>query len=149
MYKRQHLDIDPYIVLLDQQGAAHRDEDLIFFGNMRSLCGSVVYQEADKVMQLTLATIPETVQKLAVVFAIYGDNQADNFSKLSEIALQLKLGTEELWRFPIIDLTAERTIVAAEIYRYHGQWKLSAVGAGYREGLERLLRDYGLEIRCV
>lgn len=142
----EHLDIDPYIVLLDQQGAAHRDEDLIFFGNMRSLCGSVVYQEADKVMQLTLATIPETVQKLAVVFAIYGDNQADNFSKLSEIALQLKLGTEELWRFPIIDLTAERTIVAAEIYRYHGQWKLSAVGAGYREGLERLLRDYGLEI---
>lgn len=143
--RSEHLDIDPYVVLLDQQGMAHRDEDLIFFGNMRSLCGSVTYQEADKVMQLTLTAVPAEVQKLAVVFAIYGDS-VNNFSKLSEIALQLKLGTEEVWRFPIIDLTAERTIVAAEIYRYHGQWKLNAVGAGYKEGLERLLRDYGLEI---
>lgn len=144
--RSEHLDIDPYIVMLDQQGKAQRDEDLIFFGNVRSQCGSVTYQEAAKKMQLSLASVPASVERLAIVYAVYGDNAGDNFSKLSEIALQLKIAERELWRFPIIDLTTERTIVAAEIYRYRGQWKLNAIGAGYREGLERLLRDYGLEI---
>lgn len=144
--RNDHLDIDPYVVLLNAQGRAQRDEDLIFFGNVRSQCGSVVYQEAEKMMSLSLTTLPIEVEKVSVVFAIYGDDTGNNFSKLKDPALQVKQNGREIWRFPIIDLTAERTIVAAEFYRYKGQWKMNAVGAGYKQGLERLLADYGLEV---
>lgn len=144
--RNEHMDIDPYVVLLDTQDKAHRDEDLIFFGNVRSLCGSVTYQETDKQMLLVLSAVPAEVEKVAVVFAIYGERPQDNFSKLAEVALQIKVSNKEIWRFPIIDLTVERTIVAAQLYRYRGQWKLNAIGSGYAQGLERLLREYGLEV---
>ena len=144
--RQEVIDIDPYVVLLDKQGKAQRDEDLIFFGNVRSQCGSVLYQENDKQMSLCLEKVPASVERLAIIFSIYGEQTAATFARLADVALQVKSGGQELWRFPIIDLTVERTIVAAEIYRYHDQWKLNAVGAGYREGLARLLKDYGLDV---
>ena len=97
-------------------------------------------------MLVNLSTLPAEVEKVAVVFSIYGERAQDNFSKLAEVALQIKVSDKEVWRFPIIDLSIERTIVAALLYRYQGQWKLNAVGAGYQQGLERLLREYGLEV---
>lgn len=144
--RNEPMDIDPYVVLLDAQDKAHRDEDLIFFGNVCSLCGSVTYQETNRQMLVNLSTLPAEVEKVAVVFSIYGERAQDNFSKLAEVALQIKVSDKEVWRFPIIDLSIERTIVAALLYRYQGQWKLNAVGAGYQQGLERLLREYGLEV---
>ena len=144
--RNEPMDIDPYVVLLDAQDKAHRDEDLIFFGNVCSLCGSVTYQETNRQMLVKLSTLPAEVEKVAVVFSIYGERAQDNFSKLAEVALQIKVSDKEVWRFPIIDLSIERTIVAALLYRYQGQWKLNAVGAGYQQGLERLLREYGLEV---
>lgn len=144
--RREKIDIDPYIILLDTQKKAHRDEDLIFFGHTSSLCGGVQYNEADKKMQLNLQKLSANVDRLAVVYSIYSDGNVDNFSKLTEVALQMKVNDKEQWRFPIEDLTIERTIVAAEIYRHNGQWKINAIGAGYRDGLERLCQEYGLEI---
>ena len=43
-------------------------------------------------------------------------------------------------------LTAEATVVAMEFYLYKGEWKISAVGAGYKDGMAKLCNRYGIEV---
>ena len=45
------------------------------------------------------------------------------------------------------DLSVEKTLVAVEVYRYKGQWKLNFVASGYRDGLRRLCESYGVEVQ--
>lgn len=146
--RNEPVDLDPYVFLLDGQNMAHRDEDLIFFGNPQSPCGGVVYQEegVKKIIRMQLEKLPTAVERVGLCYAIYGDRVENNFSKLKEAAVQLFSGQKELLRLPLNDLNVERTVVAIEFYRYKGQWKLNAIGSGYRDGLKRLCESYGLEI---
>lgn len=50
----------------------------------------------------------------------------------------------EIVRFTLAGLDAESAVVALELYRRHGDWKVRAVGQGYAEGLTALLADLGL-----
>ncbi|MFJ8729527.1 TerD family protein [Streptomyces bauhiniae] len=56
----------------------------------------------------------------------------------------------EIVRFTLAGLDAESAVVALELYRRQGGWKVRAVGQGYAEGLTALLADLGLpEARAV
>jgi len=33
-----------------------------------------------------------------------------------------------------------------EFYLYKGEWKISAVGAGYKDGMAKLCNRYGIEV---
>ena len=48
--------------------------------------------------------------------------------------------------FPIDGLKDEQAIVAAEIYRHHAGWKMRFIGAGYKQGLEKLCGAYGIDV---
>ena len=48
--------------------------------------------------------------------------------------------------FPLYDLQKETTVIAIDFYRYKGIWKVSAIGAGYIDGLKKLCESYGLEV---
>ncbi|GGK02206.1 export associated protein [Streptomyces camponoticapitis] len=50
----------------------------------------------------------------------------------------------EIASFTITDLEAESAVVALELYRRQGAWKVRAVGQGYAGGLAELFRDQGL-----
>ena len=43
------------------------------------------------------------------------------------------------------DFSIETAIVVAEIYRYKGDWKFSAIGAGYQGGLKNIMANYGID----
>ncbi|MEU0986970.1 TerD family protein [Streptomyces sp. NPDC005953] len=51
---------------------------------------------------------------------------------------------DELASFTITGLEAETALVAVELYRRQGAWKVRAVGQGYAGGLAQLLGDQGL-----
>ncbi|MFJ3923584.1 TerD family protein [Streptomyces sp. NPDC090022] len=50
----------------------------------------------------------------------------------------------ELAGFTLTGLDAETAVVALELYRRQGAWKVRAVGQGYADGLPGLLADHGL-----
>lgn len=50
----------------------------------------------------------------------------------------------EIVRFTLAGLDAESAVVALELYRRQGGWRVRAVGQGYAEGLTALLADLGL-----
>ncbi|MNI78184.1 General stress protein 16U [compost metagenome] len=52
---------------------------------------------------------------------------------------------EEIVRYDLgEDFSVETAIVVGELYRHSGEWKFSAVGAGYKDGLGGLVKDFGL-----
>ncbi|MCB5183515.1 TerD family protein, partial [Streptomyces antimicrobicus] len=50
----------------------------------------------------------------------------------------------ELAGYTLTGLDAESAVLALELYRRQGAWKVRAVGQGYAEGLPALLADHGL-----
>lgn len=87
-----------------------------------------------------LSAVDDAVDRL--VFAIGA--QAPGFGAGSRLRL---LGADgEIGRFvlPTGELTRERALILAEVYRRDG-WRFGAVGQGYEAGLEQLVRDLGAE----
>lgn len=140
------MDIDPYIFLLDINGKATKDENLIFFGNPTSKCNSVKYIENNKIIEIELDKVANNIQSISIAYSIYGDNPSNNFSKVISPKIRIFSDDKEKMEFSPIDLLIETTIVAIQFYRYKNEWKVNTVGSGYRDGLKKLCESYGLTV---
>lgn len=145
---RRPVELDGYVFLLGEDGKVSGDQDLIFFSNPESETGCVkvpVSGETPLVL-LELGRAPAWTKKITVCYSIYGGNPAENFSLVAKPLLRLFQGETELCRFEMEGLGMEKTVVALEVYRYKGEWRVNFVGSGYQSGLETLCRRYGVNI---
>ena len=142
------VDLDGYVFLLRGDGKVSGDHDLIFFSNPESETGCVKVTASDEkpLVLLELEKAPAWTQKIAVCFSIYGNNPAENFSLVEKPCLRLFGREGESCRFAMDGLGVEKTVVALEVYRYKGEWRVNFVGAGYQSGLETLCRRYGVDV---
>lgn len=142
------LDIDSYCFALRDNGKVSCDEDLIFFGNTEDKNQSIKSSTANSkpLVLIDLEKVDSAVSKIAVCYSIYGDDSSQNFSKVISPMIRIFGGDKEVYRFELKDLTKEKTVVATEIYRYKGEWKMNFVGAGYNSGLKQLCEGYGVNV---
>lgn len=142
------MDIDSYCFALQGNGKVSCDEDLIFFGNTEAANQSIksLSSEGKPIVFVDLDKVDASVQRIAVCYSIYGDDAGQNFSMISAPTIRIFGGDKEVFRFEIKDLKEEKTVVATEIYRYKGEWKMNFVGAGYRSGLKQLCESYGVDV---
>lgn len=139
------MEIDPYVFLLENGDKASGDEGLIFFGNTRSQNGEVQYFAEDGHIGIDLSKVPPQVQKIALTYSIYDGGPTKNFRSVGSPRVSLRAGSERV-TFTVNGLTEEATIIAMEFYLYKGEWKISAVGAGYKDGLAKMCNRYGIEV---
>ena len=139
------IEIDPYVFLLESGDKAGGDEGLIFFGNTRSKNGEVQYFPEDGHIEIDISKVPREIQKIALVYSIYDSNAARSFRVVRLPRVSLRAGSERV-TFTVNGLTDEATITAMEFYLYKGEWKISAVGAGFRDGLAKMCNRYGIEV---
>lgn len=139
------VEIDPYVFLLQAGDRAAGDEGLVFFGNSVSPNGEARYFSEDGRVEIDLSKVSSQVQKIALAYSIYDGGAAKNFRMVGSPRVAL-LSNGERVTFAIDALSDEATIVAMEFYRYKGEWKISAVGAGFKDGLAKLCNRYGIEV---
>lgn len=139
------VEIDPYVFLLESGDRAIGDEGLVFFGNTRSKNGEAEYFPNDGHVAIDLSKVPPEIQKIALAYSIYDGGAAKNFRLVSTPRVSLRANGERV-TFTMDGLGDEATIVALEFYLYKGEWKISAVGAGFRDGLAKLCNRYGIEV---
>lgn len=144
--KRGNIDIDPYVFLLDENEHSIGEGGLVFFGNAASPEGSVRYYPDDGHVSIALGDVTRNVKRIAVVFSVYSGDQYKNFSQVSEPRMSVYAQGKERIRFDLNGLSGEVTVVAAEFYIYKGEWRISAVGSGFRDGLAKLCNRYGIEV---
>ncbi|MGX6443565.1 TerD family protein [Neobacillus sp. K501] len=150
-----NLDIDVSAFMVGQDEKIVSEEDFVFYGQPSSSNGSVVIEESITTNEkqnflVDLLHVPEEVQKIIFTLSIYeSDFNGHTFEEVSAIQLRIlnKQTLEEVAAFPIqYSFTKESAIVLGAIYRYSGEWKFQAIGAGFFGGLADLCKNYGVEV---
>ena len=150
IYKKLKLpmEMDAYIFMLHDDEMTACDDDMIFFGNLISKTGGAAIVDGAEYPETAfiLNKVYQDIKKIAVCFSAYGDNPAFDFSQVEQPVLQIFHGEEQIAWMDLQHLKTERTLVAAELYRYQNTWKFRAVASGYRDGLEDLCHRFGIEV---
>ena len=123
------------------------DEDFIFYGNPNHNSGSVIHR-ADFI-EIDLSKIPQRIEKISFTATIYdAEKRKQNFSQVKNACLKIKNSRgNEIASFRLENFSVETAIVLGEIYRYKGDWKFNAVGAGFSGGLAALCKNFGIEVK--
>ena len=157
-------DLDASAFLLNADGKVRKDEDFIFYGNLKSSDGSVTHtgdnltgegDGDDEVLIIDFSKVPADIQKIAITVTIYDAQvRGQHFGQVSNAYVRVArmanendmVGTEVL-KFDLAEeFSVETALVVCEIYKNNGEWKFNAVGAGYQGGLEALCRSFGVNV---
>lgn len=133
--------------LSDEQGRVRGAEWVAHPGSPR-LPGVEVPRQAaaDHRLAVDLAALPEAVHRVQVLLALpTGTGGPTAFASVTApfTAVTGPAGAE-IVSYSITGLGAESAVIALELYRRQGAWKVRAVGQGYAGGLADLLGDQGL-----
>jgi tellurium resistance protein TerD len=152
-------DLDASVFLVDKNGRTQPD-GFVFYNNLIGPNGCVQHQGDnrtgegegdDEQIYIDLDLVPENIEKIAITITIdqsSEEKKRQNFGMVSNAYCRL-VNTEtdkETVRFDLTeDFSCETAIVAGELYRHNGDWKFSAVAAGFDGGLLALCKNYGLD----
>ncbi|OPH60442.1 chemical-damaging agent resistance protein C [Paenibacillus ferrarius] len=151
-------DLDASVFCVNASGKVGSESDFIFYNNPKNANGSIVHtgdnrtgagDGDDEQVVVDLAAIPAETEKIAFCITIHdAEARAQNFGQVSNAYVRIlnDASGAELIRFDLgEDFSVETGVVVGELYRNSGEWKFSAIGSGYRDGLGGLARDYGLQ----
>ncbi|MEU5614177.1 TerD family protein [Streptomyces sparsogenes] len=101
---------------------------------------------ADHRLAVDLGAVPEAVHRVNVLLALpTGVGGPTRFGAMpAPFVAVTGLDGTEVAGYTITDLDSESAVVALELYRRQGAWKVRAVGQGYAGGLAAMLHDQGL-----
>lgn len=149
---------DASILLLGPDRKARSNEDLIFYNQPSGADGAVrLYSLNDDeaggegirrdAIDVDLQQVPPTVEQ--IVIAASTDDPEANFGQAASVRMWVARADDPMTAavsYEIEALTVERALIFGELYRRDGQWKVRAVGQGYRDGLAALVTDFGIEV---
>lgn len=151
-------DLDATAFLLGESGKVSSDLDFIFYNNKTNTNGSINLSGDnrsgdgsgdDESIRIALTTVPAEVHKIAFCITIHdAAARRQNFGQVANSYVRIlnEDSGEELIRYDLgEDFSVETAVVVGELYRHGSEWKFSAVGSGYQNGLEGLCRDFGVQ----
>jgi tellurium resistance protein TerD len=149
-------DLDVSVAGLDANGKLVNEKEFVFFNNPSNPNGSIKHtgdnrtgegSGDDEQIYIDLANVPETIQRIEIAVTIYEAEQRDQRFGQVRNAYARVLNQETNEELIYYDLgegySRETALVVAAVYRYNGEWKFEAVGAGFEGGLEALVKQYG------
>ncbi len=137
--------IDLSALLVADNGKVRSDADFVFY-NQPTGPGVRCLRDGDQWrLEIALGDVPADVDMVRAVVNLEQDGQ--QFGQLSApvATVAVRSGTV-LATYPITGLTTETIMVAVELYRRAGAWKMRAVGQGYAGGLADLIGDHGVSV---
>lgn len=140
-----NIDCDASAVLLNETGKLLENANLVYFGNKKSPCRSVVHSGDnltgvgdgdDEQIHVDLASVPNDVHRIAFIVNIYkSEERKQHFGNVKNAYIRAfdpsKKLDNELIRYDLTnDYSNMTAIVLGELYRHNGEWKFSATGEG-------------------
>ncbi|MBQ0886679.1 TerD family protein [Streptomyces sp. RM72] len=131
----------------DENGTIHGVERVAHPG-APTLPGLEVSRQAaaDHRLAVDLDAVSDAVHRVSVLLALpVGGNGPARFGAVAAPFIAVTdLDGGEVASYTVTGLEAETAVVALELYRRQGAWKVRAVGQGYAGGLAELLADQKL-----
>lgn len=134
-------------LLVTEAGTVRTDADFVFYNQPAGPGVRCVQPAAGQPwrVEVDLAAVPGDVHAVRLVVSL--DDAAGQFGRLPEPHARLSdaTGTTHV-EYHLTGLTTESIVIALELYRRAGAWKVRAVGQGYAGGLADLIRDHGVSV---
>lgn len=152
-------DLDASAFLLGENGKVIKQEDFIFYSNLKHESGAVEHMGDnltgegdgdDEQILVQLPMMPANIAKVAFTVTIYdAEGRRQNFGQVSNAYIRIVdegTGTE-LIRYDLgEDFSIETAVVVGELYKHNGEWKFNAIGSGFQGGLAALCANYGIDV---
>ncbi|MCP4160585.1 MAG: TerD family protein, partial [Deltaproteobacteria bacterium] len=128
----QEIDCDASVLMLDEKDKLVNKKDLIFFGNLKSTCGSVQHtgdnltgegEGDDESVNIDLAKVPSRINKMVFVVNIYNcAARKQHFGMIKNAFIRVVDNTSrsELCKYNLSDdYSGKTTLITGEIYKHN------------------------------
>ncbi|MFD6155295.1 TerD family protein [Nocardia sp. NPDC060256] len=134
-------------LLVTEQGKVRTDADFVFFnqpsGPGVNLQPAPAGQPAS--LAVSLNAVPADIAQIRAVITL--DDATSNFGRFpAPTAIVSDATGNRLFEYQIEGLSTESIVIALELYRRQGSWKVRAVGQGYAGGFAALVTDHGVTV---
>ena len=151
-----NIDCDASVLMLGSNDKITSNNDVIYFGNLKSRDGSVQHSGDnltgdgdgdDEQVMVELSRVPSNIQKLVFVVNIYDCvKRKQHFGMIRNAFIRVvnPSNNQELIRYNLSDnYSGQTSLVVGEIYRHNTEWKFAAVGTGTTAAsLSEVVRSY-------
>lgn len=150
-------DLDASVFLLNTQGKVQNDRDFVFYNNLTSTDGSVIHtgdnrtgagDGDDEAIKIDLSEISSYIKEISIVVTIHEAIQRrQNFGMVRNAFVRLVNDetNQEIVRYDLEeDYSTETGLLFGRLYFKDNEWKFTAVGTGYKDGLDGFCRQYGI-----
>lgn len=151
-----NVDCDASVIMLGANDKLQNNNDVIYFGNLKSKDGSVTHSGDnltgdgdgdDEQVSIELDRVPGHVEKLVFVVNIYDAvKRKQHFGMIRNAFIRVvnPNNNQELIKYNLTeDYSGKTSLIVGEIYRHGTEWKFAAVGTGTNaSGLSEVVRSY-------
>ncbi len=136
--------VDVSALLVTEAGRVRSDADFVFF-NQPSAPGVSLGQGTPGALSVSLSDLPVDIAQVRAVLTL--DDPAQTFGGFAPpVATVADAAGNVLYEYRIEGLGSESVVIALELYRRQGGWKVRAVGQGYAGGFAALVTDHGVSV---
>lgn len=133
-------DLDLIIFSLNKEKKIKDDRYTVLFSNTSSPDQAIRLEKGNLTssFHIDLTRLPDHVDRMMLV-ASHDDLP---ISQTGPLAVTIGNASYN----PLSSLGAEKAVMLVEIYRHNSEWKISAIGQGFSQGLARLIEHLGGEV---
>lgn len=156
------VDCDASVFMLNKDGKLDNVKDLVYFGNLKSSCKSVVHtgdnltgdgDGDDEQIVVNLDKIPDNINNLLFVVNIYNCvSRKQHFGMIKNAFIRVVdlNNNKEIARYNLTDDYSDNTaLVVGSIYRQGSTWQFGAIGQGTKDtGLKDMMANLD-KIECA
>lgn len=137
---------DVSALLVTESGVVRTDADFVFFNQPNGPGVALAPRPGGGAdLQITTAQIPADIDKVRAIITL--DSPGATFGQFpAPTAKVADASGNLLYDYRIDELSSESVVIALEVYRRQGAWKVRAVGQGYAGGFEALVTDHGITV---
>jgi tellurium resistance protein TerD len=154
-------DLDATALLVRENRRVPSDQNLVFYGNLRSPDGSVEHtgddltggnsaDGDDETINVDLLAVPANIEHIIFSVSIHeADARGQSFGQVRNAYIRIvDLNTDrEMVRYNLTSDASDKTaIIFGELSRTGGSWSFKAVGQGYASGLLGIVKDHGVNV---
>ncbi|MFE7741555.1 VWA domain-containing protein [Nocardia sp. NPDC057455] len=141
---RTEAEVDVSALLVTDAGRVRSDADFVFF-NQPSAPGVSLGKGTQGALSVSLSDLPVDIAQVRAVLTL--DDPAQTFGGVAPpVATVADAAGNVLYEYRIEGLGSESVVIALELYRRQGGWKVRAVGQGYAGGFAALVTDHGVSV---
>ncbi|MEU2124781.1 vWA domain-containing protein [Nocardia niwae] len=136
--------VDVSALLVTEAGRVRSDADFVFF-NQPGAPGVSLQPGTPGALSVSLGDLPPDIAQLRAVLTL--DDPDVTFGRVAPpVATVADAAGNVLYEYRIEGLGSESVVIALELYRRQGGWKVRAVGQGYAGGFAALVTDHGVSV---